>query len=186
VFVSVAAVLNDGGAPRHTASYIVDDRPVIETLTVADGVIHLDAVVHGPNDPGCCPAQPVSRAFRLVGDHLMLVGATSETPDGSERVIAIEAPLSGTEASGALQVRGRVSISPFENNLSYGLYGIDGAELRTGPLMVSAPELGGPGTFDAALDLSGLPAGPLILIVADFSAADGSVLALDSVELIIR
>jgi hypothetical protein len=186
VFVSVAAVLNDNGQPRHAASYTIDDRPAINSLEIRNGEIFLDAVVHDPNDAGCCPELPVTRTFRLVGIQLMLVGATSKTPDGSERVIMIDAPLSGAEVSGTFQLQGSITISPFENTLGYSFFGPDGSELVRAPIMVAATELGGPATFDSLIDLSDLPPGPVWLTLADFSAADGSVLALDSVELIVR
>jgi len=185
-FVSVAAVLNENGQPRHAASYTIDDRPAINAFSIQNGEIFLDAIVHGPNDPGCCPEMPVTRIFRLVGDQLMLVGATSKTPDGSERKITIDAPLDGTEVSGTLQLQGSVTIAPFENTLGYSIYSLDGSELVRAPVMLTAPDPGAPGTFDSPIDLSGLPPGPVWLMVADFSAADGSVLALDSVNLIVR
>lgn len=186
VFVSVAAVINENGRPRHAASYAIDDRPAVNAYSIQDGDIFLDAVVHGPNDPGCCPQMAVTRTFRLTGNQLMLVGGTSRTPAGLERAITIDGPLDGTEIRGALQLTGGITISPFENTLSYSFYSSDGSELARGPFMVNTPELGGPSTFDTLLDLAGLPAGPVILIVAEFSAADGSVLALDSVELVAR
>jgi hypothetical protein len=186
VFVSVAAVLNENGQPRHAASYTIDDRPAINTFDIRNREIFLDAVVHGPNDPGCCPELPVTRTFRLVGSQLMLVGATSKTPDGSERVITIDAPTSGAEVSGTFQLQGSITIAPFENTLGYSFISPDGSELARAPIMVTAADLGAPGTFDTLIDLSGLPPGPIWLTLADFSAADGSVLALDSVELVIR
>lgn len=186
VFVSVAAVVNENGKPRHTASWLIDDRPQINDLKIQNGTIFVDAIIHGPSDPGCCPAQPVTQTYRLTASGLTLVRATSKTPGGLERVITIESPFDGSEVSGAVQVKGNVTIAPFENNLSYRIYTGEGNELAAGPLMVSAPDLGAPGTFDATLDLSAFPRGPILLVIADFSAADGSVLAMNSVQLIVR
>lgn len=186
VFVSVAAVVNENGKPRHAASWLIDDRPQINDLKVQNGTIFVDAVIHGPNDPGCCPAQPVTQTYRLTASGLTLVRATSKTPGGLDRVITIESPFDGSEVSGAVRIQGSVTIAPFENNLSYRIYNDQGNEVAAGPLMVSAPDLGAPGTFDAALDLSNFPMGPILLVIADFSAADGSVLAMDSVQLIVR
>ena len=182
VFVSVAAVLNDRGQPRHVALYGIDDRPMINAFRIENGTIFVDAVVHGPNDPGCCPMLPVTRTLKLVGEHLMLVGATSKTPDGTERVIAIEAPTDGVTVSGDLDIAGTVTVAPFEQTLGYRFYSEDGSEVDGGPIMVASEELGGPGTFGETIDLAGLSPGVHILIIADFSAADGSVLALDSLE----
>lgn len=186
VFVSVAAVLNENGRPRHAASWMIDDRPQVNDLKIQNGTVFVDAVIHGPNDPGCCPAQPVTQTYRLTASGLTLVRATSKTPGGLERVITIESPFDGSEVSGAVQIRGNVTIAPFENNLSYRIYNDQGNEIAAGPMMVSAPDLGAPGTFDATLDLSAFAPGPILLIIADFSAADGSVLAMDSVRLIVR
>lgn len=186
VFVSVAAVLNEQGRPRHAASYGIDDRPEIHALEIRGDEIFLDATIHGLQDPGCCPAMPVTRSFRLVGRQLMLVGASSRTPGGAERLILIDSPADGAEVTGAFQLRGSVTIAPFENTLGYSLSHADGSELVQGSVMVTAAEPGGPGTFDATIDLTGVPPGPVWLTLADFSAADGSVLALDSVRLVIR
>ena len=146
----------------------------------------MDAVVHSFNDPACCPEFAVTRTFRLIGGSLVLVNATSQTPGGGERVITIDAPLDGADASGALLIRGSVTISPFENNLSYRVYNEQGNELAAGPIMVSAPDLGAPGTFTATLDLSAFSIGRLWIEVSDLSAADGSVLALASVMVFVR
>ncbi len=186
VFVSAAAVVNENGKPRHIASWLIDDRPRINDLKIQNGTIFVDAVIHGPNDPGCCPEQVVTQTYRLTASGLTLVRATSKTPGGLERVITIESPFDGSEVSGTVQIKGNVTIAPFENNLSYRIYAGGGNELAAGPLMVSAPDLGAPGTFDATLDLSAFPPGPILLVIADFSAADGSVLAMDSVQLIVR
>lgn len=186
VFVSVAAVVNENGKPRHAASWLIDDRPQVNDLKVQNGTIFVDAVIHGPNDPGCCPAQPITQTYRLTASGLTLVRATSKTPGGLERVITIQSPFDGSEVSGAVRIQGAVTIAPFENTLGYRVYNDQGNEIAAGPLMVSAPDLGAPGTFDATLDLSALAPGPILLIIADFSAADGSVLAMDSVRLIVR
>ncbi len=57
VFVSVIAMLNQNGQPVQAASELIDDRPIINGLSIQNGQIFLDATVHGPNDPGCCAAQ---------------------------------------------------------------------------------------------------------------------------------
>ncbi|MBI3739109.1 MAG: hypothetical protein HY258_08705, partial [Chloroflexi bacterium] len=54
VFVSVVAVLNQNGQPMQAAAEMIDDRPQINSLRIQNGQIYLDAVIHGPNDPGCC------------------------------------------------------------------------------------------------------------------------------------
>ena len=186
VFVSVHVMLNEGGQPRQAASYMIDDRPQINTLEIRNGEIFLDAIVHDVDDPMCCPEFPVTRTFRLVGASLALVNATSQTPGGLSRVISIESPFAGQEGSGVLVIRGKVSIAPFENNLVMRVYNENGNELLVSPVMVDAPDVGAPGTFNVTLDLSAFPPGRILIELSDLSAADGSVLALDSVMVVVR
>jgi len=69
--VFVAAVINWAGTSRHTASVLIDDRAIIHSMRIEDGFIIVDAVVHGDNDPGCCPSQQKTRIFRLVDQNLV-------------------------------------------------------------------------------------------------------------------
>ncbi|RJP54917.1 MAG: hypothetical protein C4583_01425 [Anaerolineaceae bacterium] len=186
VFVSVNAVLNDGGQPRHAASSMIDDRPQIGNLDIRDGEIFLDAVIHAFDDPACCPELSVTRSFKLSGVLLTLVRATTRLTNGQERVIMIESPSDGTEIRGELVITGSVTIAPFENTLTYRVYNEQGNEMFAGPIMVSAADFGAPGTFSATLDTSAFPMGRIRIVIADLSAADGSVLAMDSVEIIVR
>lgn len=186
VFVSIHAVLNENGQPRQAASIAIDDRPQVNKLEVRNGEIFLDAVVHGLEDPMCCPSVSVTRTYRLLGASLVLVNATSQTSGGAWREIAIESPLAGQDAGGALVIRGRVTIAPFENNLVMRVYNENGNELFVSPVMVDAPDMGAPGTFNVTLDLANFPPGRIFIEFSDLSAADGSILALDSVMVVVR
>ena len=47
--------------------------------------------------------------------------------------------------------------------------------------------LGAPGTFNESISLAGIPAGTTIYLeIQDLSAADGSLLALDAVKLVVK
>lgn len=186
VFVSLAVVLNENGQPRHKASYLIDDRPKINALDLHDGAVFLDAVVHGPNDPGCCPEMQVTRAFQLVGDSISLAHATTRLDDGRERVITINSPLAGADVRGEVIVSGDVTVAPFESSLTVRVYNEQGNEVFSGPIMVHAPDFGAAGTFQATIDAGGLPSGRVRIVIVDLSAADNSVLALDSVEVLVR
>lgn len=186
VFVSVHVVLNDNGQPRDAASIAIDDRPQINALEIHNGEVFLDAIVHDVDDPMCCPTFPVTQTFKLIGASLALVNATSQTPGGLSRVITIESPLNGQDVSGALVIRGNVTIAPFENNLVMRVYNQNGNELFVGPVMVDAPDMGAPGMFNVTLDLAGFPPGRIYIELSDLSAADGSILALDSVMVVVR
>jgi hypothetical protein len=186
VFVSVNAVLNQDGLPRHAASYMIDDRPKINVLDVRDGEIFLDAIIHGIDDPACCPEMSVTRSFKLSGTSLTLVHATTRLTNGQERAITIESPVDGAEMRGELVITGAVTIAPFENTLTYRVYNEQGNELLAGPITVNAPDYGAAGTFSVTLDTTNYPLGRVRIVIVDLSAADGSVLALDSVEVVVR
>ena len=60
-------------------------------------------------------------------------------------------------------------------------------QLYRGAIQVTAPDLGAPGTFDATIPLGNiLSTAVIVLEVQDISAADGSLLAMDSVELVVK
>ncbi|HKJ38337.1 MAG TPA: NBR1-Ig-like domain-containing protein [Anaerolineales bacterium] len=71
VNVYVAAVANSAGIPLHKASVWIDDRAIIQSIRIDSGYIIVNAIVHGDNDPGCCPSKQVTRIFRLVDQSLV-------------------------------------------------------------------------------------------------------------------
>ncbi len=187
-FVSVVAMLNQAGQPVFAASAGVDDRPIINSLAIQDGEILLDAVVHGPNDPGCCAAQPVTKTFRLWGGKLTLTRHTSKIPDGTQRIITIDSPAQGSEISGPFTLNGSVTIAPFENNLAYSVF-VEGAPepVVQSAIMVNATELGGPGAFALPLDFTAAGIkGNLRIEISDISAADGAYLALTTLFVTVK
>jgi hypothetical protein len=67
VFTSIAAVLNIGGAPVHTALVYIDDRPIIaDLMTIVSGEIIAQMTIHGADDPMCCPSFQTQQAFRFI------------------------------------------------------------------------------------------------------------------------
>lgn len=187
VFVSLIAVLNSSNGPTQVSSVFIDDRPLINNLTISEGKIVLDAVLHGPNDPMVDPTKKVTETFHLAKNGLNLDHFVSYAPDGSERGIHIDNPKSGETVSGSIQVQGGMPIGPFENTLAYRIYDQSGNKLAEGPFMVSSDGMGGETTFDAPIDISTLPGGIIITLqLVDVSMADGSTIALDSVELITK
>ncbi len=187
VFVSVVAIIDQGGQPVQAAAEMIDDRPVIHALSIQNGEILVDATVHGPNDPGCCATQPTQRSFRFENGRLIMTRFSSQTPDGGQRSITIDAPSAGAQASWPVTVAGKVTIAPFENTLGYSVYDALGSQVTTGSLSVEASQPGSPGSFSFPLDLSktGLN-GPVRIEIVDVSPADGSILAQASVELTVK
>lgn len=187
VFVFLVVYANVNGTLTFQTSSMVDDRPQLNALSIENGEIFLDAVIHGFEEPMCCPTLRTTRHYRLVDNQLDMTDYTTFTPDGRPRTITIESPISGSEVFSSVQIKGNVAIAPFENNLAYRIYDISGIELSAGPLSVSAPDLGAPGTFDVMIPLGNILSGAVIrLEVQDLSAADGSLLGMDSVELVVK
>ncbi len=187
VFVSVVAMINQDGYPVQSSSILIDDRPNIDNLAIDNGQIVVTAEIHGPSDPGCCPNFPVTETYAWTPTNLMLVRLSSKTPTGSERSIHLDQPATSAEVSGSTRVQGTFTISPFENTLTYWAVDSHGIKLAQGPLPAKSDGLGGPGTFDAAVDLSGVPSGTKVwLEIVDVSPADGVPLALDSALVTVR
>ena len=181
VFVSAVVMLNENGHPVQSSNILIDDRPKIDNLVIDGGQIVVTAVVHGPSNPGCCPDFPVTETYAWTPTNLVLVRLSSKTPEGAERSIRLDQPAPGTEVSGSTRVQGTFTISPFENTLTYRAVDGYGKTLAQGSVMARSDGLGGPGLFDAAVDLGGVPPGTQVwLEIADVSPADGSPLALDS------
>jgi hypothetical protein len=183
-FMTVVAVLNQGGTPHQGPSRFLDDRAQLVGMVIIGGRIVVDAVIHGFQDPMCCPNNPVVESLRLIGDRLIMTRFASRTPGGDERAITITGPAEGASVSGSAQLTGTVTISPFENNLEYKIIDAAGAVLAGGSFLVDSDGMGAPGTFNVSISLAGIPAGASIrLVISDLSAADGSLLAMDSVGL---
>ena len=187
VFVFLAVYSQPEGTWRFETSTMVDDRPQLNTVSIENNEIFLDAVIHGADEPMCCPTLRTTRHYRFVDTLLDLTDYTTFTPDEKPRTIMIEAPQDGSDVFTSIPVQGQVAIAPFENNLVYRIYDISGIELSAGAITVSAPDPGAPGTFEAVIPLGHILSGAIIrLEIQDLSAADGSLLAMDSVELVVK
>mgnify|MGYP003575147159 CR=1 FL=1 len=187
VFVFLAVFSQVDGTWTFQTSSMVDDRPELRELSIANNEIFLDAVIHGTDEPMCCPTLRTMRHYRFVDNLLDMIDYTTFTPDGQPRTITIESPANGAEVFTTVPIKGKVAIAPFENNLVYRIVDLSGIELSAGPIAVTAPDLGAPGTFDAIIPLGNNLSGAIIRIeVQDISAADGSLLAMDSVELVVK
>ncbi|RPJ23127.1 MAG: hypothetical protein EHM33_21810 [Chloroflexi bacterium] len=186
-FVFLAVYANVDGTWTFQTSSMVDDRPELNALSIEAGEIFLDAVIHGTDEPMCCPTLRTTRHYRLVGNILDMTDYTTFTPAGNPRTISIESPADGSETFTSVPIKGSVAIAPFENDLTYRIYDVGGVELSVGAISVTAPDLGAPGTFNAVIPIGNILSGAVIRIeVQDISAADGSLLAMDSVELVVK
>jgi hypothetical protein len=70
-FISLEAVINDKGTPKHVASAELGDRVRVESVVIESGEITVDMVTHGPEDPLCCPTVEATQKYKLQGDTLV-------------------------------------------------------------------------------------------------------------------
>ncbi len=71
IFTMLCAVINDQGQPKQVAAADLGDRVIINSLSIRSGKIIIDMVVHGPNDPACCPTVKKIATYALVGNKLV-------------------------------------------------------------------------------------------------------------------
>lgn len=69
-FVDLFAVLARGRSSVTRGPASLGDRVKVDSLRVADHRVLIHLVVHGPDDPLCCPTRPVVENFVLRGDTL--------------------------------------------------------------------------------------------------------------------
>lgn len=187
VFVFLALYVEQNGQPVFLTSVFIDDRPAVDSVGFENGEVFLHVTTHGAEDPFCCPTLRNERHYRLINNQLEMTDYVTFTPDGRPRTVTIESPANGSEVFSSVQLRGSVAIAPFENNLTYRIYDVGGVELSAGAIAVTAADPGAPGTFDKMIPLGNILSGALIRIeIQDISAADGSLFAMDSVELVVK
>ena len=180
-FESVIAVYSSGGSAVQAGQAQLGDRVQVNSMDIASGVIHLNMLVQGPNDPMCCPTLAEKQSYWMIAGNLWLMRVTT-TNSGAERSININSPANWADETNPFTVTGAVPISPFENTLAYHIYLPDGTKVNDSSLLVSSSGMGTPGTFSQTFNLSmaGIT-GYVIIQFVDVSAADGSTLALGSV-----
>lgn len=118
------------------------------------------------NTPSSAPAQPLT------------------TPTTLPRSIILEEPRPGALVSSPVQVRGWVSVTPFEATLVVRVYDARGQVVGEGPITM-ATEMGQPGEFDGSIAFQAGSGGPGRIEVAEISAADGSVVISAEVEVVL-
>jgi hypothetical protein len=182
-FVSLVAFVNEKGQAVQKAIAPIDDRALIQALELFDGIVSLDAVIHGLQDPMCCPSLSTKRHYRLVDSRLVMTDFSTQVLTGDWRTITITSPELVEKGASNVKISGTVSIAPFENTLSYHIVDLQGNELAAGPFMVTAMDMGTPGTFEVEVPLDHVPPGTTAWVeIRDMSAADGSLLGMDSIE----
>ena len=66
----LAILHNAGGKIINSATRLLGDRIQIKKVDTGDGVIGLEIVQAGPDDPACCPGEIITQHWRLSGNQL--------------------------------------------------------------------------------------------------------------------
>jgi predicted small lipoprotein YifL len=74
-FISLEAVINDEGEPKHLATALLGDRAQVKSVVIESGRITVDMVTHGPDDPMCCPTVETTQKYKLEGDTLIQISS---------------------------------------------------------------------------------------------------------------
>jgi len=72
-YYDLAVVVNLKGYGFNVASEALGEGIQVKSIAIVSEVIKVEMVVHGPQDPKCCPTLPVTRSYRLQGIELVLV-----------------------------------------------------------------------------------------------------------------
>ena len=73
VFMTLEAVVNDNGTPKHVATADLGDRTRVESVVIESGEIAVDVVTHGPDDPMFRPTLQVTKKYRLLEGELVQI-----------------------------------------------------------------------------------------------------------------
>jgi hypothetical protein len=70
-FIYLAAMLSIDGILENRDTVYLGDRVVVETIAIQDGMLALQMITHGPQDPMCCPSVKVDQTYLLEHDRLV-------------------------------------------------------------------------------------------------------------------
>jgi len=187
VFVSLVVIYSRGEYFQQAQGILIDDRPVINAISIENGVVKITGLVHGPNDPMVDPTTSMSVEFTLFGDQMVRTWQKSAFEGSAEHLIVIESPFDGEEVFGSFTLKGFMPIGPFENNLALTILDKSNAELVREGFMVEAVNMGAPAIFDNLIELPAVqPGTELLVILSELSMADRSPIAIDAVRVIVK
>ncbi|MBA4375314.1 MAG: hypothetical protein C0401_03960 [Anaerolinea sp.] len=187
VFVSLVVVASNRDQFYQAGDRYLDDRPIINSVAIENGKIIVNAVIHSVGDALVAPSFAVEQTYRLLIETVTLTAQSSMSATGKARSINIDFPADGSEVQTTVQIGGSMPIGPFENNLSFKVLDLSGAELFNSGFMVSATDMGAPAIFNNLVTLPVFPPGSVVrLELSELSMADGSLMTLNSIVVKIK
>ncbi len=80
IFVYLAPLLNLDGAIESPMLAGLGDRIQVNRVRILDdGLISVNMIIQGPNDPQCCPTQEVTQFYRVIDGSVVQVPPSGET-----------------------------------------------------------------------------------------------------------
>jgi hypothetical protein len=115
-------------------------------------------------------------------------GPVQTAPALPLRAITIDVPAEGGTVGTVVTVRGRVTVSPFENVVTCRAYDVGGALIGAGALRVTPAggAFGNPGAYAGEVALRAGYSGSARLEVLEINPADGAIFASKAVNVIVR
>jgi heat shock protein HslJ len=146
-FIYLVVAVDQDGAPQQVAAEFLGDRVPVQSLTIEQGHLLVEAKGFAPDDPMCCPSLQVTRIYRLSAEALEVVEETLVSPvdaadlagapwvlEGFGREGGLEPVLDGTEITLEFDAdAGQVGGSGGCNNF-FGGFQLEGNQLSFGPL----------------------------------------------------
>lgn len=86
-FYDLAIVGKQGSEIQNSAITSLGDRVQINSIEVIEGKIILDMIIHGPDDPMCCPSMPVKVVVVREGDKLVQESSTPVTVNEIDKAL---------------------------------------------------------------------------------------------------
>ena len=135
-FYDLAIVARVNDEPVNVATTFIGDRVQINAIAIDHGEVVLDMIIHGPDDPMCCPAQHVIQKFSLQGSELVptstefisitnVVWKWEEFQEMNDNLVIVEDPQQYTLeflSDGGVNLKA-------DCNVAGGTYSVDGSQL---------------------------------------------------------
>jgi len=83
-FYDLVVLREENGQLGSPAAAYLGDRIVVNSLAIVEGVIVVDMVVQGPEDPFCCPTQRVIQTYELQGEELVRISSEVLTAEEAQ------------------------------------------------------------------------------------------------------
>jgi len=182
IFVSLVVLIFENDEFNQTNALLIGKGAEVSSIEIAHGAITLNALMRNTADDINLPERNVWQTYQYMGGTLVLTKISSSIRQGSFRTIEISSPVDGDQVGASVFIEGSMPVSPFENNLRFAVYDLEGQLLSQSGFMVEAEDMGAPAVFNNEVDLPSLPSGTRVrLELADLSMADGSLIAMNSV-----